>query len=263
MAHIALKARTEIKPDYNLKELDNSIIPKESKEVVKDYNSSENLAEVKNHDILIVCEDKIVSAFDYLYLGKKKIIVEINPVTIFFSNSVMSFGMLQNYKKILLSQCPEYGKQPELPNLYHSGMFFQLAINCIINLQATLESFANQIIPKDYSYFDSKGNPTVDTLTCKLYNAIPKIKNSNFRIKKHRKYNIAIDFLIQFRNRLIHLKPIGESITGYKGIYRDLLDLDYDKTITAVKTFVNFYEPNLIEECPCGNNLYFDSLKQE
>ena len=26
----------------------------------------------------------------------------------------------------------------------------------------------------------------------------------------------------------------------------------------AVKTFVNFYEPNLIEECSCGIEYYFD-----
>ena len=62
--------------------------------------------------------------------------------------------MLNKYKKILLSQSSEVGKpnDSEPLNMSHSGMFFQLAINCIINLQATLESLANRIIPVSYPF---------------------------------------------------------------------------------------------------------------
>lgn len=258
MAHINLKASTELDIDFNPNDLDDSIVPEESKKVVRDYISSKKLAEDENFDIMLMFEHKVVYGFDYLHNGKKRMLVEINPVTIFFANSVMSYGMLGSYKEILLSQSPEIGKKGEPINLSHSGMFFQLAINCIINIQATLESLANRIIPENYHYLDKTGNPVNRTVTYKLNNVVPQIKQINFQKKKHRKHNIAIDKLIKLRNDIIHLKPIGETNTGYKGVYRDLLDFDYSKTIIAVKTFVNFYEPNLIEECPCGKDFYFD-----
>lgn len=261
MSHIKLKASTEIKIGFNPREIDDSIIPEESKKIAKNYMSSKTLAEDENFDIMLMFEEKIVYGFDYLHDGKKRIVVEINPVTIFFANAVMSFGMLNKYKQVLLSQSTEVGKlNGESVNLSHSGMFFQLAINCIINLQATLESLANRIIPETYPFLDKTGNPVDRTVSYKLYNAVPNVKQINFQKKSNRKHNIAIDNLIKLRNNLIHLKPKTETNTGYKGVYRDLLDFDYLKTITAVKTFVNFYEPNLIEECLCGLDFYFDKF---
>jgi hypothetical protein len=265
MSHIKLKASTEIKIGFNPKELDDRIVPEESKNFAQRYLSSNKLAEDENLDIMMMFEDKIVFGFDYLHEGKKRIVVEINPVTIFFSNSVMSFGMLNKYKKVLLSQSSEVGKinDSEPVNLSHYGMFFQLAINCIINLQATLESLANRIIPVTYPFLDKTGNPVDRTVTYKLFNAIPNVKKIDFQKKSNRKHNIAIDKLIKIRNNIIHLKPKTETNTGYKGVYRELLDFDYSKTVTAVKTFVNFYEPNLIEECLCGIDFYFDRISEE
>ena len=115
----------------------------------------------------------------------------------------------------------------------------------------------NRIIPENYHYLDKKGNLVIPTVTFKLYNAVPKLKNNDFQQRKHRKYNSSIYKLIQLRNDIIHLKPSGETNTGYKGVYRDLLNFDYTKAKLAVKTFINFYEPNLIEERSCGNDYYF------
>ena len=204
-------------------------------------------------------EDTVVFGFDYFHAEKRRLVIEINPFTIFFANSIMSFGMLNKYKKVLLSQSPEVGDLESEPiNLSHSGMFFQLAINCIINLQATLESLANRSIPETYHFLDKTGNPVDRNVTFKLFNALPNVKKIDFKKKSNRKHNIAIDKLIQIRNNIIHLKPDSKTNTGYKGIYRELLDFDYIKNVMAVKTFVNFYEPNLIEECLCGIEYYFD-----
>ncbi|HJR99960.1 MAG TPA: hypothetical protein VJ780_03405, partial [Flavobacterium sp.] len=146
----------------------------------------------------------------------------------------------------------------------HSAMYFQLTINCIINLQATLESFANRIIPEDYLYLNKFGDPVQRTVTYKLNTVIPIIKKIDFQQRKHRKYNICIDKLIQLRNDIIHLKPTQKTNTAYKHVYRDLLNFDYQKAILSVKTFINFYEPNLIEECACGNNYsFYSSMKAE
>ena len=217
MSHIKLKASTEIEIKFNPSELDDSIVPEESRKIAQKYMSSKTLAEEENFDIMLMYEKKVVFGFDYLDAGKKRMVIEINPVTIFFANSVMSFGMLNNYKQVLLSQSSEVGKlNGEQTNLAHSGMFFQLAINCIINLQATLESLANRIIPETYPFLDKTGNPVDRNVTYKLYNAIPNVKLIDFQKKSNRKHNIAIDKLIKLRNNIIHLKPKTETNTGYK-----------------------------------------------
>lgn len=260
MGHITLKPSKEYKIKLDPNELKKIDIPEDSKSFIQKYMTSQQLSDEDNLDIMMVLEDRITFGFDYLHGKTKRFVIEINPVTIFYSNAVMSFGLLQEYRNLLLSQSQEVsqiGKNSTPFDLSHAGIYFQLAINCIINLQASLESFANRIIPENYHYLDKKGNPVIPTVTFKLYNAIPKLKNIDFQQRKHRKYNLSIDKLIKLRNDIIHLKPSGETNTGYKGVYRDLLNFDYTKAKLAVKTFINFYEPNLIEECSCGNDYYF------
>ena len=261
MSHIKLKPTREIKIDFHPSELDESILPEESKKVAKEYLKSEKLAENENFDIMMMLEDKVIFGYDYLYKGKKIILPEVNPVTIFYSNAVMSFGLLNQYKEKLLSESSEVGKTGQNLNLNHSGIFFQLATNCIINLQSALESFANRIIPENYLYIDKTGNIISPTISHKLYNTLPKLKNIDFRQAKNKKYNLPIEKLIQLRNNIIHLKPVEKTNSGYKGIYRDLLDFDFQKTILGVKTFINFYENNLIEECQCGNDFFYDTIE--
>ena len=260
MAHIRLKASKEQVVKFNPIALNAIDLPAESKEYVKKYLGSKKLAEDDEMDIMLLLSDRIVFGFDYLDDKVKRVVVEINPVTIFFSNAVMCSRQLKYYKDLLLSQAPdvkELGRNREGVNQNHSGMYFQLAINCIINLQAALESFANRVIPNDYIFIGSDGKEQVSSITLKLYNAIPKIRNSKFRPPKYKKYNAQIDSLIKLRNHIIHLKPNGLTNTGYKGVYRDLLDFDYHKAIESVRVFINFYEENLIEECPCRDNFSF------
>lgn len=89
--------------------------------------------------------------------NKKLILPEVDPITIFFSNDVMSYGQLQHYKFKLLEESSKTGEARKNLDLNLSGDFFQPAINCIINLQASLESFANRIIPEDYLFIDKTG----------------------------------------------------------------------------------------------------------
>jgi len=260
MAHIRLKPSKQINIDFDPKELDDIPIPAESQKYARDYMKSKKLAEDDDFDLLLMFEDKVIFGFDYLHQGEKRLLVELNPVTIFYANSVMSFGSLKHYRKLLFAQSRKVNEihtNKEPINFTHSGIYFQIAINCVINLQATLESFANRAIPENYQYVNKNGNPVVPTITYKLNNVLPNIKNIDFQIRKNRKYNICIDTLIKLRNDIIHLKPTGETNTGYKGVYRDLLNFDFAKAILSVRTFINFYEPNLIEECECGMDFGF------
>lgn len=260
MGHIRLKPTREFNIDFHPSELNDTIIPEESKKIAKDYLGSKELAK---DDIMMMLENKVIFGYDYVYQKKKIILPEVNPVTVFYSNAVMSCGMIEQYKKILLNESYELGKQGNIVNLNHSGSFFHLAINCIINLQGSLESFANRTIPENYLFIDKTGNTIYPTVSHKLYNTIPKIKNKDFKQGKHKKYNKCIDSLIKLRNDIVHLKPAEQTNTVYKGVYRDLLNFEFQKAILSVKMFVNFYEINLIEECSCKQDFFFDTILKQ
>jgi len=259
--HIKLKPTQRIETNFNpikaTKEVD---IPKESIEIAKKYKKSKKHSDDFNYDIMLVDENSIIYGFDFLHNKRKFLIPEINPTTIFYSNAVMSYKKVISFRKKLFEESPTIKDQqkPINPNLF--GNFFQLASNCIINLQSALESFANRQIPEDYEFIDINGDEFEPSVSHKLNSALPTIKNRRFR-SKFKRANYIVTKIIELRNEIIHLKPIEEETnTQYKIVYRRLLKFDFTKAILSVKELINFYEPNLIEECKCGKELYYDIL---
>jgi hypothetical protein len=256
LTHIKLKPTRVIKTNFNTSEIGKDIeIPTESIELAENYQKSKK--EIEDYDIMIAFEDHIIFGFDFVEGKEKYIIPEINPTTIFYSNAVMSHRKLIFSREELFKNSPttrNFTKTPIQPN--HFGYFFQLASNCIINLQSTVESFANRKIPKNYKCIGEDGKEFDPSIFHKLNKLLPKLKNEKFQNKGD---NIRIKNLIELRNEIIHLKPIQDiTNTEYKDTYRKLLKFDFTKAIISVKNFVNFYEPNLIEECSCEKELYYD-----
>ena len=138
--------------------------------------------------------------------------------------------------------------------------YFRPAVNCIVNLQAALESFVNNKIPIIY---DDNKEPINFSIFHKLDNLLPKTTTKKFSsftgAKSHRK---RIREVIELRNEIIHLTPNYSSPRVYQDVYRRLLKFDFLKSLISVKYFINFYEENLIEEC-CANEYYYavESLK--
>jgi len=63
---------------------------------------------------------------------------------------------------------------------------------------------------------------------------------------------------IELRNKIVHLKPIKEETnTKYKDVYRSLLRFNYGYSLKTVRDYINYFEPNLIEDCNCGNEYYY------
>lgn len=261
MIHTRLKPTTRINIDFHPSELHDTIVPEESKKIAADYVNSETLAENQDFDIMIMMDDSVIFGYDYLHNNKKLILPEINPVTIFYSNARMSYGMLNHYKEILLTESSEAGKIGKVINLNHFGTFFQLAVNCIINLQATIESFVNLKVLGNFNFLDKNGKPKNPNIHDKIDIAMPIVMKMEFNDEKN--YTL-IKELIKLRNDIIHLKP-DQNLTNtkYKIPFRNIIDFNYQETIMAVKNYINFYEPNLLEECACGNELVYDICQPE
>lgn len=105
MAHIGLKPSLEVKLDFDIKKsIETSEHSKESLEMLKSYQESNKYADDYDRDLLLITKDSIITAFDYMYKGQKLTMPEINPVTIYYSNAMMSNYLIEKYKKILLEK---------------------------------------------------------------------------------------------------------------------------------------------------------------
>ncbi|MCH2218630.1 MAG: hypothetical protein MK076_11300, partial [Flavobacteriales bacterium] len=81
----------------------------------------------------------------------------------------------------------------------------------------------------------------------------------NFFKKVHRKDYNTLRRIIKLRNDIIHLHPIKDNTnTKYKDVYKRLIGFEFLDAILATRKYVNFYEPNLIEECPCGKEFFYE-----
>ena len=207
----------------------------------------------------------MIFGFDFLNAGVKYVIPEINPTTILYSNATMF------YKNLILSRVNLFEKSPTLNefnkpiDLKIFGEFFQYASNCIINLQATVECFSNRRIPKNIldECIDKNGDIFDPSITHKLDTLLPKVYGKRFRTKFKRD-NLRVRKVIEIRNEIIHLTPNSDKTnTKYKSLYRKIISFDYEKAINAVRNLVNFYEPNLIEDCPCGNEYHYEIIINE
>jgi hypothetical protein len=256
--HIKLKPTKKITKDFSMSDALKDIeIPEKSKNLSMNYYKSKKLSDEYGLDIIVELEDSVIYAFDYLDVKSKIIIPELNPTTIFYSNAIMFHRNLVTSKETLLKESPnsrEMNRQLD-PKIF--GTFFQFAINCLINLQSTIESFANRQIPKNY-FINDDGEEYQVSIFHKIDTVLPTIKEKKFK-QAFKRDNFRVRRVIELRNEIIHLKPIMDSSnTQYKKTYRKLIKFDFPSAILAVKNFVNFYEPELIEECACGKEYYYE-----
>lgn len=248
LSHPIFRTNREIKYNFNPSEIDKS---KNKKGIDKN--------EIRD-EFLFLEGGYIRSAFQYDYLGKKLFVPELNPIIIFYSNAEMSYKKLLFYKEELLNKLPTINKidkgniKPD--EISH---FFQFAINCIINMQATIECFANKNIRSDFKFKNEKGKyirKDKMRIKQKIRIGLPDCKKKSFDTSNPDAI-ILIEKIIDIRNSIIHLQP-NLSFVQYKDFYKELLDFRFDNALIAVKDFINFYESNLIEKCSCGKDLFFD-----
>lgn len=262
MVHIKLKPTQRIETDFNASELtDNVEIPQESKDFAKEYMTSNLLADEYGMDIMLIMDNEVIYGFDYLFNEKKIFIPEINPSLIFYSNALMSHKNLDKLRIDLLENSPTvHNLQAKLDSKLF-GKYFQLAVNCIINSQSAIENFINNSIPNNFEILSENGKTIKKpNIHDKIDIGMVQVHEKSFEEFFENEY-LLIKGLIEIRNDIIHLKP-GKEITNakYKNLFRRVIDFNFEDGILAVKSYINFYSPNLIEECSCGKEYYYDIM---
>ena len=115
----------------------------------------------------------------------------------------------------------------------------------------------NYIYTKDVSNKYSKSYNFVQIqrwipLDEKINIILSKIENKNFS-KTYPLKQRHIDNLKDFRDSIVHTKK-NNLYEEYELLYRKSLSFKYKETLEAVKDFINFYEPDLVEFCTCNDN---------
>lgn len=249
LTHIKYKPTEKIEKKVSIKQVtDNLDTPPESRKIQKQYSTTDKLSDDLGFDMFLEFEDSMVYGFDFLHKGEKLIQLELNPTSIFYSNAVMFHRNLISTRESLYKESPTYKDLSKQMDEKTFAFFFQFAANCIINLQSALESFANRQIPEDHSFIDKNGCKFEPSVFHKIDKALPEIKGKRFK-SKFKRENLIVRLLIEL---------IKENTnTQYKTTYRKLIKFDYTNAILAVKQLINFYEPDLIEECPCGKEYFY------
>ena len=139
--------------------------------------------------------------------------------------------------------------------------FFGLSSNFVTQLMTALEAFVNQKIPLDHKYQKDEGNKFTKTynkdqiqrwvsLDDKISDILNVVDNKSFA-KHYPNRQIHIDNLKDLRDNIVHTKS-GIAFENYTELFKKALNFKYNEAIEAVRDFINYYDLNLIEPCPCG-----------
>mgnify|MGYP003402744153 FL=1 len=208
-------------------------------------------------------KNNILQTFKYVQNNKIFLIPEPDPIIIYF-DTARSFHKTINKKKTdLFSKLSNHDKNfvSVNGNFY---WYFSTVCNYIIFQFLSIEAFINKSIPKDFVYNKSIQNKRTEVYDSyqiqrniefleKIKIVLPQVTGKNFVKEFSHKYEL-IKKLKEFRDEIIHTKSFNgkSSPNFYEDLYVTSLDFEFDKTLLAAKDFINYYQPNLIEECNCG-----------
>ena len=212
--------------------------------------------------------DLFIQSFFYNLNGERTMVYEPNPIVIYFHSGQSLLADCDRLRKELFIEiappkAPEFGKV-----LNQMFGFYYCASNIITSFFCAMEAFMNSKINEamDENFtieIESEDGVIlynkVRILRCmnfldKIKIIMPKIGFENFAQKRSHIY-ADIKELKKFRDNIIHSKPnLNFTVNYYEELYTQALNFDYFKIAESVKSFINFYEPNLIEQCACGHD---------
>jgi hypothetical protein len=199
-----------------------------------------------HYPMLITEENDLIQAFFYQAAGKSYMIPEPNLISVYFDISQSQIKFLYPAKADLLINIDRNGDVGKTLNMYNS-------IEAIINLQ----------LPPDKEYVKKDEKSTVIysheqiqkgiSFEEKIKAVLPQFLNRSFHRDHGHKYETIMK-LKEVRDEIAHTKTYvqHDSPNFYKRIFTKLLDFDYNKALQHSMEFINYFQPELIEECHCG-----------
>lgn len=216
----------------------------------------------KNKGAMIYSESgNSFPAFSYSQNGKSYLIPEPDPILVHFHSSYVLFKEMQNARKKLFDILnTEQFDENISRELYH---YFSMCNGCSVFLFTAIEAFINKFIPDNYIFNDIKNNKTEVynkdqiqrhlSFDVKLKEILPQIAGKDFS-KKHPPTWQHIVNLKELRDFVVHTKTDSKGVTPYDYIFKKALNFKYEDAIHAVRDLINFYQPDYVVECDCGED---------
>lgn len=212
------------------------------------------------HAMLFMDNGEMLRSFFYNDNGNTCTIPLANPVLIYFHTAQANLKNIYSTKKDLMALFRDNGEVTESSLQLFYG-FFGISSNFVTILMTALEAFVNQKIPINYKFqkkegtkftriYDSDQIQRWVSLDDKISDILNVVENRNFA-KHYPMRQPHIDRLKDLRDNIVHTKS-GAAYINYTELFKKSLNFKYNESIEAVRDFINFYEPNLIEPCPCG-----------
>ncbi len=190
-------------------------------------------------------------------------IPEPNPSVIYFDSARHCFMQLKGQREKVFEGLKMFDKNIGAVNgdFY---WYFSLASSYAIFLFSSIEAFINRLIPNDFEYRRQIQNRRTEMFNKfqiqreidfseKLKNVLPQVTGKNFVAEHTHKFE-QIKMLKIFRDEIAHTKTYdGKDIPNpYENLYVMSLNFEFEKALYYARDFINYYEPDLIEECNCG-----------
>ena len=258
MKHIKRKTLLEIKvPEMGLPKFSSEKDLKEALKTLKYKDVKEK------HALLVMDSGELIRAFFVNDGGKACTIPLANPVLIYFNFAqTLLRGLSETKEKLLKSFTGDEEITEDALMLFYG--YFGQASSFVIMLMTSMESFVNQKLDPKLNYSKPEGGNKFQRVydyyqiqrwipfSEKISEILDVQQNKSFK----RKYPLKqphLDNLKNLRDLIVHTKA-GEKPDAYDELYKKALGFNFLDTIQAVKDFINFYEENLVEPCPCGRD---------
>lgn len=223
--------------------------PKEAKKMPKGMKA-----------LLLFDTNRLIECFHVNLNGNAFFIPEPDPILIYFNNAYSNYVDIKEVKKNLYKVLSDSITESVANSLYN---YFGLTTGFVVFLFTAVEAFINRHIPDEYIYSVAKTKNTEtynkeqiqrylsfdDKLKKALKEATTKDFTKHFPIKYQHIVNLK-----EFRDSIVHTKANVTGSTPFDYLYKKGLDFKYEETLLAVRDFMNFYEPDYIIECDCGQD---------
>lgn len=205
-------------------------------------------------------KDILIGGFVHNVGGKNYAFPIPDLTLVYFDYAQKSVKVIESKKKQLLEKVDLSLKLSE-PAINEIFSFYSVTSGFIIFLFTSIESFANSLLPADYKFIRKSKSKTevydqfqiqehLDFKT-KITKVLSDISKKDFFISQT-KTNQMIWSLKEFRDSIIHTKHNPNPFDAHK-LIKKALTFKYMQTLDSVAKFMNFYKPDYIVECDCGN----------
>ena len=255
MAHIKIKHNKSFVLNDGVKKVMEDAPPPAPEKLKEIFDNSQD------YEVIVTTTDgRIVTGFQNPAVQKPSIIYEPNPIVTFFA-------VAQKYTQFTIDQKNKLLAEMSLSDmivdkqLHKTHNFISVASISTLFMFTSLETMLNIQIEQNNKplMHDGKERSVEYILRKVLFGSkvkeiLPQIHTKNFHSDFGHKYD-EIKKLKDLRNNIMHYKSGSEKVSGVRPFITAHLKFEFEMALEATKDFINYYNPNLIEYCPCGKDL--------